>query len=207
VTVNSVRKAVEVLIVVAEEEAPVTLSQVSHKTGLPLATAKRILDTLSGVNLVRKEGKRYSLGLLAFEIGKRAERAMDLPVLAKPYLEKLREETGENANLAILQGSDVVYLACAESFKMMRTFTVPGARVPAHATGVGKVLLSALSDEEIRRLYDGKPLTGFTPKTVTDIEVLLRQLEKAREQGFALDEGEREEGVVCVAASGTIPEK
>ncbi|HHW18547.1 MAG TPA: IclR family transcriptional regulator [Firmicutes bacterium] len=199
-TIHSVRKAVDILFAVAESERPLSLTEVSSKAGLPIATAKRLLDTLCETHMLKRDGKLYGLGLKAFEIGKKAERNMDLVKLSMPYLGRLRDETGESANLAVLDATDVVYVACAESSRMMRTFTVPGARVPAHCTGVGKVLLSGLPDDVIRERYRGVCLERFTAKTVVDVEALLEQVTRARISGYALDEGEREEGVVCVAA-------
>ena len=199
-TVEAVRKAVAVLFAVSEGEGPVSLSEVARKTGVPVATARRLLMTLVGASLVRREGKGYTLGVRAFEIGKKAEKKMDLIEIARPHLRRLSDETGENANLAVLDNTDVVYLSCEECSKMVRAFTVTGARVPAHATGVGKVLLAGLSDGEIEALYRGVELVKFTARTVSTLSDLLREVRKARELGFAFDEGEREEGVLCVAA-------
>lgn len=189
-----------ILKAVSREDGGITLAEISRRAGLPTATAQRLVDTLLTEGLLSRRDKKYALGPFAFELGKRAELSMSLPSLAKPFLERLREETGENANLAVLDGTEVVYLACAESPRMMRTFTVPGARVAAHATGVGKVLLASLDGTRIDALYQGKPLTRYTAKTIVDLDELKGHLETARKEGFALDEGEREEDVVCVAA-------
>lgn len=199
-TVAAVKKAVEVLLAVSEGPEPVSLSEVSLRTGVPIATARRLLLTLVETSLIRREGKGYSLGVRAFEIGKRAEERIDLIEVAKPHLRRLSDETGENANLAVLDGTDVVYLTCEECSKMVRAFTVSGARVPAHATGVGKVLLSGLSDDEIQELYKDVPFVRFTGRTVSALPDLLEEVREARERGYALDEGEREDGVLCVAA-------
>lgn len=199
-TVQAVKKAVEVLLAVSDGEGPVTLTEAAQKAEIPIATARRLLLTLVDASLLRREGKTYTLGVRAFEIGKRAEEKIDLISLARPYLKSLTEETGENSNLAVLDGSDVIYLACEECSKMVRAFTVTGARVPAHATGVGKVLLSGLPDEAVRELYKGKPLARFTSRTVDSPDALLAEIQKARTRGYATDEGEREEGVLCVAA-------
>lgn len=239
-TVRSVEKAVEVLVVVAEAPEPVSLTDVASQTGLPVATAKRFLDTLTKTHLLSKKSKLYSPGIRLFEIGKKAEQRMDLVSLAMPYLIKLRDKVGESANLAVLDKTDVVYLASVESPRMMRTFTVPGARVPAHCTGVGKVLLAQKSDKELRKLYEecispqhsgsvalgsvnssmplcdtrlqspkaglGSPdsatvkLQRFTSNTITSVDILIEEINKVRKLGYATDKGEREDGVVCIAA-------
>lgn len=199
-TVRSVRKAIDVLLAVAQNEGPATLTETASRTGIPIATASRLLTTLTQTSLLKRDGKGYSLGIRAFEIGKKAEKEMDLIGVSRPHLRSLADRTGENANLAVLDGPDVVYLACEECSKMMRAFTVQGARVSAHATGVGKVLLSGQSDAQISRLYGGMRLQKFTPRTVNNLEELLAEVRLARERGYAVDEGEREEGVLCYAA-------
>ncbi|MGI6632639.1 MAG: IclR family transcriptional regulator [Bacillota bacterium] len=198
--VQAVKKAVDVLLAVSESGGPVSLTEVASKAELPIATARRLLFTLADTSLIRREGKAYTLGIRAFEIGKKAEENIDLITLARPHLRKLADLTGENANLAVLDGCDVVYLACEECSKMVRVFTVTGARVPAHATGVGKVLLSGLTDAAIEELYEGNSLVRFTSRTVSSVQQLLAEVRKARERGWAVDEGEREDGVLCVAA-------
>jgi len=199
-TVRSVRKAVGVLVAVAESHGPISLTEVAAKAGIPIATASRLLATLTETSLLKRNGKGYSLGVRAFEIGKSAEKVLDLIEISRPHLRFLADETGENANLAVLDGTDAVYLACEECSKMVRAFIVQGARVPAHATGVGKVLLSGLEDAEIEEAYRGATLVRFTSRTVTGVEELLGEVRKARENGYAPDEGEREEGVLCFAA-------
>lgn len=198
-SVQSVRKAVDILLAVAGNDGPVTLTEAAAKSGIPIATARRLLGTLVDTSLVRREGKGYSLGVRAYEIGKKAEAALSFGG-SRAYLRRLADRTGENANLAILDGTDVVYLVCEECSKVVRAFTVQGARVPAHATGVGKVLLSGLTGAEIEALYRGKSLESFTPRTMVTLETILAEARQARELGYAMDEGEREEGVLCVAA-------
>ncbi len=145
-TVRSVQKAIDILIAVAEESGPATLTEIATKVRIPVATASRLLHTLTLASLLRRDGKGYTLGIRAFEIGKKAEKGLDLIGVSRPHLRSLADRTGENANLAVLDGTDVVYLICEECSRMMRAFTVSGARVSAHATCVGKVLLSGLLD-------------------------------------------------------------
>ncbi len=200
-SVQSVKKAISIVMEIAGEDRPLSLTEVATRTGLPIATASRLLSTLTSEHVLHKEGREYGLGLRAFEIGKRAEGRIDLIGVARPHLTRLASEANESANLAVLSDTEVVYLSCIESERMMRTFTVPGARVPAHATGVGKALLSGLKDSQIRELYQGKSLDKFTPKTLANVDDLLEEVEKSRQTGYSLDEGEKEEGVLCIAAA------
>ena len=198
--VRSVKKALDVLWVIAESDSPLTLTEAAEYSGLPVPTARRLLATLAERSLVEREGNRYRLGVRAYELGMRAERSLGLIGASRPHLRRLADAAGENANLAILDGTEVVYLACEECSRMVRAFTVQGARVAAHATGVGKVLLSGLSDDGVMKLYEGVGLERFTRKTVASTEALMAEIRQARAHGYAADEGEREDGVSCLAA-------
>ncbi len=198
-TVNAIKKAVDITMIVAAD-GPLCLTDIAGRSGIPVPTTRRILSTLTESAILRRVGNVYTLGIKVFEMGKKAEQAMDIIGLAWPHLEALAAKVGENANLAVLDGVHVVYLSCAEAGRVMRTFTVPGARIPAHSTGVGKVLLARHSDAYVARLYEGVNLERFTAKTLGDLDSLLGELRKVREQGYAMDEGEREDGVLCLAA-------
>ena len=198
--VRSVKKALDVLWVIAESDSPLTLTEAAVSSGLPVPTTRRLLATLAEFSLIERDGKRYRLGVRAYELGTRAERSLGLIGASRPHLRRLSDSAGENANLAVLDGAEVVYLACEECSRMVRAFTVQGARVAAHATGVGKVLLSGLSDDDIMKLYAGKQLERYTKNTIASAQELLAEVRRARAQGYASDEGEREEGVCCLAA-------
>jgi IclR family acetate operon transcriptional repressor len=108
-------------------------------------------------------------------------------------------EIGETANMAVLEGDAVVYVAQVPSAHSMRMFTEVGRRVPAHCTGVGKALLSELSDTEVLELLRRTGMPANTPRTLTDPQALLRELAQIRTQGWAADDAEQEAGVRCVA--------
>jgi len=116
-----------------------------------------------------------------------------------PVLRRLVDALGESANLAVLSGSQAEYVAQAPSAHTMRLFTEVGRKVDLHCTGVGKAMLSTLSDEAVRAIAARTGLAPRTSYTVTDVDDLLAQLDEARRVGFALDEQEQELGVRCVA--------
>ena len=118
---------------------------------------------------------------------------------AQPVLTELVDALGESANLAVLDHDAVMYIGQVPSRHTMRMFTEPGRRVPAHCTGVGKALLSQLSDEAVRELLARTGMPAATPNTVTDPDAMLAELDKIRHDGHAMDEGEQEIGVRCVA--------
>jgi IclR family acetate operon transcriptional repressor len=120
-------------------------------------------------------------------------------VWARPYLAELVQATGETANMAMMDGDEIVYVAQVPSTHPMRMFTEVGRRVMAHRTGVGKVLLAQLPNNDIERLLTRTGMPASTPRTITSTSELLTQMEEIRRQGYAIDDGEQEIGVRCVA--------
>ena len=129
---------------------------------------------------------------------------MMLNAVALPHLSHLVDEIGETANLAMLDGDQVAYVAQAPGRHSMRMFTEVGRRVQPHCTAVGKALLAATTDEEVRALLPRTGLPRHTPHTVTDPDEFLAQLGRVRDSGYAMDEGEQEVGVRCIAVK--VPE-
>jgi len=118
---------------------------------------------------------------------------------AKPHLAQLVAEIGETANMAMLEGDQAVYVAQVPSPHSMRMFTEVGRRVFAHSTGVGKALLSRLDDDHVTQLLARTGMPARTPGTITTPEAMLHELARVRERGYAMDDGEHESGVRCVA--------
>ena len=119
----------------------------------------------------------------------------------RPFLAQLVRLTGETANLAMLDGDEVVYIAQVPSPHSMRMFTEPGRRVRPHCTAVGKALLAQLPPGEARALLERDGMPAYTPATITDPDLLIAHLEVIRKQGYAVDEGEQEVGVRCFAVA------
>ena len=203
-TVQAVARALMILEVLARAGGPISLSEVAQRLDLKLTTAHRLLSTLVAYGFAEQEPitQRYRLGLKALEIGNAALATTDIRTIARPYLRELVDRLNETANLAILDDGQVVYIDQIESTRIVivKMFARVGSRGPAHCTGSGKVLLAGLPDEELAVLLRKMPLERFTEKTLTDPEALLAELRQIRRQGFALDRGERDEGVWCVAA-------
>ena len=199
-SVQSVERAFGLLeLLVADDGAPQGLTQLASASGLPLPTVHRLMSTLTASGYVRREKSRYSLGPRLVRLGEAASRSFG--VWARPSLRKLVELTGETANLAMLDGDSVVYVAQAPSPHSMRMFTEPGRRVLPHCTGVGKALLAELSPEAARAVLIRAGMPAQTDHTITDPDTMLAELAKIREQGYALDDNEQEIGVRCVATA------
>ncbi len=196
--VQSVDRALDLLEALARSDGPTGLGGLAAVTGLPQGTAHRLLRSLQARGYVRHDADRkYSLGAAAFRLGDAALRS--LAHSARPYLTRLVEHTGETANLSVLEGDDVVYVAQVPSPHTLRMFAEVGRHVPPHSTASGKVLLAALPPEEAAALVRRAGLPRMTAHTITDAQVFREELDRARARGWASDEGEQEQGVRCVA--------
>ncbi len=198
--VQSVERALALLDQMAEIGGTATLSDLAGHTGLPLPTIHRLMGTLREAGYVRQErSRRYALGAKLVGLGESAGRLLGSWV--QPTLAELVERTGETANMAMLDGDRAVYLAQVPSKHSMRMFTEVGRRVDVHCTAVGKALVAALPDEDVRGMLRRAGMTKFTPNTLTTQEEFLEQVRQVREHGYAFDEAEQEMGVRCVAAA------
>ena len=196
--VQSVDRAIDLLEAMARSDRPMGVGELAAATGLAQGTAHRLLRTLQARGYVRHDAARkYSLGASAFVLGDAAQRS--LARSARPHLTELVRLCGETANLAVLEGDEVVYLAQVPSPHSLRMFAEVGRHVPAHTTAVGKVLLAAMPPERAMSLLARTGLAPMTPNSITDTDEFLRVLAATRERGWAADEGEQELGVRCAA--------
>lgn len=202
--VQSLERALSILEVMAREGAPVTVTELSEKVGLKVSTVHRLLATLGHRGYVEQEqeSSRYRLGLKLLEIGNAALYYADIRTIAHPHLEELVEKCNETANLAVLDGSDVVYIDQVESHNLIivRMLAQPGNRGPVHCTASGKALLAYLPPEKLAAVLAEIDPVRYTNETITEIAHLQKELEQIRHDGYAMDWGEMEEQVRCVAA-------
>ncbi|MFF5156819.1 IclR family transcriptional regulator [Streptomyces sp. NPDC000348] len=196
--VQSLERAFDLLERMADAGGEVGLSELSASSGLPLPTIHRLMRTLVACGYVRQQpNRRYALGPRLIRLGESASRL--LGTWARPYLARLVEETGETANMALLDGDEVVYVAQVPSKHSMRMFTEVGRRVLPHSTGVGKALLAGFPPEEVRALLGRTGMPAATEKTITTPDGFLAALEDVRSLGYAMDDNEQEIGVRCLA--------
>ena len=205
-TVQSVERAIDLLEAMAEAGGTASLSHLAVTSGLPLPTIHRLVRTLAGRGYVRQETSReYALGPRLVRLGDTAGRLVG--VWAHPQLAGLVDALGESANLAMMEGSQVVYVAQAPGRHSMRMFTEVGRRVSPHCTAVGKALLARMSPDRAAEVLRHTDMVAHTETTITDRAAYERELDRVREAGYAVDEGEQEIGVRCVAVAldGPLP--
>jgi DNA-binding IclR family transcriptional regulator len=146
-----------------------------------------------------RESKRYRVGSRLFTLATGALEENALLAAATPVLEALTRETGETGHFAIRSGNDIVVIARTAGAGMLQIVDRTGGQRPAHATALGKVLLAALGDDQIRQFLGAEPLRRFTPKTIVERDALLREIDDARRKGIAYDDGEFDAEIRCVA--------
>lgn len=196
--VQSVHRALDLLEVVAARGGTLTIGEIAALTGIPLPTAHRLLRTLVDRGYMRQApDRRYALGFRLVPLGASASSMVGAGT--ERVLGRVVDALGETANLAMLDGDRVAYVAQVPGRHAMRMFTEVGRRVHPHCTAVGKAVLSAAPEVDVRSLLARTGLPRHTPNTITDIDVFLAQLEEVRARGYALDEGEQEVGVRCLA--------
>jgi IclR family acetate operon transcriptional repressor len=197
-SVQSLDRAVELIGHLAALGGEASIAELAHRSGLPSATIHRILRTLLNQGYARQEpSRRYALGPALIQLGELASRK--LGSWARPILADVVRETGETASLAALDGDEAVFVAQRPSKHSVRMFTDVGSRPPLHATGIGKALLSALPDGGAQEILQRTGLAACTPNTIVDLTHLLDQLTVIRRRGYAVDDGEEELGVRCLA--------
>jgi len=198
---KSLNKALDIIEMIAQRGS-LGIRELSSFVGFPVGTTHRIVATLAKRRFLVQDpaSRNYSLSLRFLELGTRVQQQFNLTSIARPYLAKLMQETGESANLAVLDRDDAVYLDHVRSNHMLQLFTRLGARVPLYATGVGKMFLSRLSEQELKDYLARTAMAARTPRTIVNADKLAKELAQIRKAGFAVDNEEMEEGVRCVAA-------
>jgi IclR family acetate operon transcriptional repressor len=198
--VQSIERAFDILEHMADAGGEVTLTELVKRTGLPMPTIHRLIRTLVNRGYIRQQpSRRYALAPRLIRLGEGASRL--LGVWARPHLVGLVDALGETANMALLDGDEVVYVAQVPGHHSMRMFTEVGRRVLPHCTGVGKALLAQLSPGQVRQILARSGMPAQTPHTITDPTDFLQELAQVQAHGYALDEGEQEIGVRCVAVA------
>ena len=194
-------RAFKVLDAFSAERTHLSLSEISRHAGLPIATTHRLIAELVAWGALERDSRgRYGIGLRLWEVGALARRGLGLREIAMPFLEDLYEATHENVQLAVLDGLQVVYVERIFGRDAVNVFSRVGGRWPAHATGVGLVLL-AYAPAEVQERYLASPLAGFTEKTIVDPGRLRRVLAEVRRTGIAVSDGQVTLDAMSVAAA------
>lgn len=182
-------------------EAPAqTLSEVAERTGLTRAGARRILLTLLSLGYVSAEGRLFRLTPKVLELGFAYLSSLPVWSQAQPIMENLVEELRQSCSIAVLDGTEIVYVLRVPAHRIMSINLGVGSRLPADCTSMGRVLLSGLPDEVLEERVRAMKLEPHTSASITDPEALLDEIRQVRVQGWSLVSEELEPGLVSVAA-------
>jgi DNA-binding IclR family transcriptional regulator len=186
----------------ARRGAPMGLSELARSLGVNRSTAYRLACTLEGMGYVVREpnGKGYRLGTRVLGLGFTFLNSLELVDLARPHLEKLRDDTGTSAHLAIREGREIVYVSRVASTHHLTSNVTVGTRLPAHATSMGRILLMDRPEAEIRSLYADAALPAFTGFTPTTVDRLVAVLAEDRARGHVVSRSSFEAGIASIAA-------
>lgn len=197
---TTVTKALQVLEAFSYEHPVLGVSELARQLGMGKSSVHRILSTLAEQGFVVKTADdRYRLGLKLHALGQLVVNTLELRTVAHGPLEKLRNDCGETVHVAVLEGSDAMYVHRIESQATLRTFSRVGRRVPAHTTSSGKVLLAFGEPSAIDAvLATGLPRVG--PRSITTERGLREVLARIRRDGYAVSVEENERGVASIGA-------
>jgi DNA-binding IclR family transcriptional regulator len=200
-TVDAAAKALELLSVFSFREPRLSLADLAARTGIPRATAFRLLSTLEQSGFLAKDHGAYQLGIKCFVLGNIVAGGLDLRETAHPHMVALRDATRETTQIAILDHWQVVYLE-----RMVSPYPVgfmrsrAGSILPAYCTALGKTLLAYMPEGEVEAWAATQKFPALTPRTITSARRLLKELRGIRDRGYGIDDEEREKGLRCLAA-------
>jgi DNA-binding IclR family transcriptional regulator len=197
---NTLVKGLALLEVLARAPGPLGVTELAGQLGIAKSHAHRLLQGLVELKYVRHDPatRGYAASVRLWELGSAVLAGLDLRRVAQPWMEGLLEQTRETVHLSVLDGAEVVYVHKIESNEPVRAYSQIGGRAPAHCVATGKALLAWLLPSRLAELATG--FERYTPHTIVDEPAFLRELERVRKQGYAVNRGEWRESVAGVGA-------
>lgn len=186
--------------VIAQKDETFSLQSLVEETGLPKPTLHRMLQQLESEGMLQREGdgRHYSTGVRLRRLAENLLLNSTTHGARHVVLRQLVEEVGESCNITAFSGSEVMYLDRLESPAPLRFYLQPGSRVPVHCSATGKLFLAQMTPAQRRRLLAHVPLEKFTAHTITDFDLLEREIEEVKRNGYALDNEEFLPGLQCI---------
>lgn len=197
--VQSLARGLAVIRAFDAEHSELTLSEVSRRAEISPAAARRFLRTLEALGYVRSDDRRFALTPRVLELGFSYLSALSLPETMQPHLEGLSREVDESVSAAVLAGTEIVYVARVPTRRIMSVGITIGTRFPAATTSMGRVLLAELPETRVRAMLAEHPPEALTERTITDVDAVIDELARVREQGWAIVDGELELGLRSLA--------
>jgi len=179
-----------------------SLSEMARRIGVSRSSAFRLVHTLQRLGYLEREDetKNYRLGARVMSLGCSFLASKDIVELARPNLQRLRSETHCSTHLGILDGAEVIYIARFAAHKPVSAMIAVGARVPAHATTMGRIILAYKPVAYVHEHFSGRPLTKFSESTPLTSDALIATLEADRKRGYVISHSNFEAGIASIAA-------
>jgi IclR family pca regulon transcriptional regulator len=182
-----------------KQRPAMTLSQAAQATGVSRATARRILRTLTELGYVVQNGRQFSLSSGILKLGFAYLATQNWIEQATPLMRQLSEEFHESCSAAILEHTEIVYVARIPATRIMSAALAVGTRLPAFHTSLGRIQLGFLDDAELWRRLRSLRLEAYTPSTIVDVQALFDRIKDDRGQGFSIVDEEFERGLRSIA--------
>ncbi len=200
--VKSVEKTIRLIDVLAESKRPLSLQELSQRTGYAKSTIHRLLSTLRAHDIIEQStfDGRYLLGIRVFELGCAISSNWDVTEIAKPYMQRISNELGESVCLAMLSRGEVLIISFLESTSAFHVVSKEGTKLPVHCTVQGKVLLAYLPNAQVKHILKEHGMQIYTPNTIHTYEAFEQELALTRERGYSIDNSEFHVGLHSVAA-------
>lgn len=200
--VQSLTRGLSILQCLARTEGGLTLTDIAHRVQLAPSTTHRLLSTLEKMGYVFQAGELglWYVGIEAFTVGSSFLANRDFVAQSHAFMRRLMEQAGETTNLAILDGTEAVFIDQVQCRETMRTIVKLGSRVPLHASGVGKAIFASLPDDQIDAMLKIRGLPRITENTITSPETMWASIRVIRQRGWSFDDEEHLPGTRCVAA-------
>lgn len=197
--VGSFAKGLQVLECFGTDHPRLAITDLARMTGLDRATARRCLLTLHELGYASYDGKFFALTPRVLRLGLGALAALPLPQIVQPWLDQMSEQIGQSCSASMLDDTDIVYLARAAQRRVMSIGLLPGSRLPAHCTSMGRVLLAYLPNEDMRDVLARSDLTPRAPNSLHDPADIMAELARIRANGYATINQEVEQGLSSLA--------
>lgn len=199
--VNSLNRGLSVLEAFSKGNSVLTLTEIAHATGMNVVASQRYTDTLVQLGyLKRDKHKRYYLSSKVLSLGFSFLDGSQIRRIAANYLTEFSEKINRTVNLTILEDTDIIFLFRKEARKFLKHDLRAGSKLPAYCSGAGKVLLSALEDDELRKRIKKMKIERMTSHTIIDKEKLWTDLMETRERGYAIADRELSLALHTIAA-------
>lgn len=199
--INTVIKAASILKLFTGKNPNWSYNQLVHETKMPKSTLSNMLKTLEYTRLIEKDEhtQLYNLGLEILEMSFSARKAFSIIETAMPFLDDLQQRTGEIVYFTVPKDGKVLYLEASYPASKSVAYSVTGKTLNMHCTGVGKAMLSRFSLDDVKKIIDYYGMPKYTSTTIVDYDELIEELERIKERGYAIDNGEEAYGVRCLA--------